>query len=213
MDSNYTKSIWDSHYTKSKSQLAYPDENLVRILAKLPNIFNPNSQPRALDLGAGSGRHTILLKNRGFETYAIDYSKESIDMIQSSIPEIKAVHNDKLPYPFDANSIEIIVCWGMLHYNSNEEIEEILKEVKRILKPNGFFIGTIRSDKDTHLRQSSKGNIQLEDLKGGFVQLFSEKECLNLLKDFRNISLGYMERTPMGKLDQKIAHHIFLCQA
>jgi len=213
LDSNLTQKIWDSHYTKSKSQLTYPDENLVRILSKLPKSDDLHSKIKALDLGAGSGRHTILLKNFGFETYAIDYSKESIDMIQSLIPEITAVQINKLPYPLESNSFDLIVSWGMLHYNSTSEIKNILKEIKRILRPNGYFIGTLRSDKDTHLLQTSKDNIQLEDLKGGFVQLFSEIECSNLLNDFNNISLGYMERSPMGKLEQRIAHHIFLCQA
>lgn len=213
MDTNLTQKIWDSHYTKSKSQLAYPDENLVRILSKLPYQDHKDLSYQALDLGAGSGRHTYLLKNFGYKTYAIDYSQESISMIQSKLQDVTALQIDKLPYPFKSKTFDLIVSWGMLHYNSKEDIDQILKEVKRILKPNAYFIGTLRSDKDTHLRNNSQENIQLEDLKGGFVQLFNQEDCLNLLNDFHSLSLGYMERTPMGKLHQKIAHHIFLCQA
>jgi hypothetical protein len=50
--------------------------------------------------------------------------------------------------------------------------------------------------------------IGLEDLSGGKVKLYSLDELRILLEDFKN-EFGYMERTPVGKLEERICHWIF----
>ena len=95
-----------------------------------------------------------------------------------------------------------------MHYNTLEDAFKIVNEIKRVLKPNGYFTGTVRSSSDTHLK-SNDGVIGLADLSGGKVKLYSLDELKSLLKEFANIQFGYMERTPMGKLDERICHWIF----
>ncbi|MCX7997677.1 MAG: class I SAM-dependent methyltransferase [Leptospiraceae bacterium] len=197
--------IWNEHYTKEKSRLIYPDENLVRILAKLPH------EGKALDFGAGSGRHSFLLKSLGFQVTALDYAKNSLQMIQEFDKDIHVVHAESPPYPFIENEFSVIVSWGVLHYNTDEEIIKILQEYKRILKENGYLIGTLRANTDTHLKLT-KGKIALDDLKNAQARLFNLEEVQNLLKDFKNLQIGYMERTPLGKLEERICHWIFLAQ-
>ena len=77
--------IWDSHYAKEKSKLVFPDENLVRILSRIPTTG------AALDHGAGSGRHTILLKSYGFQVSACDYSSKSMDSIKAKLFPIQTL--------------------------------------------------------------------------------------------------------------------------
>jgi SAM-dependent methyltransferase len=209
LNTDSTQKIWDNHYTKPKSFLNYPDENLVRILTKLKWDI-PN--PQALDLGAGSGRHSQLLKNFGYHTIAIDYSPESIAMIQKNIAEVETHICSNSNYPIPSQSIELVVAWGMLHYNSQDEIDSILNEVERILKKGGVFVGTLRSDRDTHLKKQIENKIELDDLKGGFVQLFNLEDCKNVLKRFKNLQFSLLERTPLGDLDKRISHYVFYCE-
>ncbi|MBK8394424.1 MAG: class I SAM-dependent methyltransferase [Leptospiraceae bacterium] len=194
--------IWNNHYNKDKSLLVFPDENLVRILSRI------SASGSALDHGAGSGRHSILLKSFGYQVSACDYSSKSIDTIQKSIPDVETsiITSDQLPYK--DNQFDLIVSWGVLHYNEPENVSIIIKEIKRILKPNGFFVGTVRSSLDTHL-QIDKGIIGLKDLDGGKVKLYSLDELKFLLREFKNTEFGYMERTPIGKLEERICHWIF----
>ena len=58
------KEIWNKHYTREKSILTYPDENLVRLLKNYLNKKN-TSELNAVDIGCGSGRHVSLLKDNG----------------------------------------------------------------------------------------------------------------------------------------------------
>ena len=87
----------------------------------------------------------------------------------------------------------------------------MIKEYYRIIKKEGYLAGTIRADKDTHLGVEN-GKIKTKDLEGAHAILYSKDEVLDLLNDFKNIQLGYMERTPIGKLEERISHWIFLCK-
>lgn len=206
MNPSKTEDVWNSHYTRAKSKLSFPDENLVRILSKLPI-----SNGRALDFGAGSGRHSLLLKSFGWEVTALDFAKNSLDQIHELDESIGLVHATEPPYPFQDGGFDLIVSWGVLHYNSSELISRIVSEYHRILKDGAFIAGTIRADRDTHLKIKD-GQIQLSDLKSAQAQLFSQKEVVSIFKNFSNVQLGYMERTPMGKLEERICHWIFLVQ-
>ncbi|MBP9885348.1 MAG: class I SAM-dependent methyltransferase [Leptospiraceae bacterium] len=194
--------VWDAHYQKEKSALTFPDENLVRILSRIPHVGN------ALDHGAGSGRHSFLLQSYGFQVTACDYSAKSIQTIQETILGVATDVITSTSLPYDSGKFDLVVSWGVLHYNTLEDAFKIVNEIKRVLKPNGYFTGTVRSSSDTHLK-SNDGVIGLADLSGGKVKLYSLDELKSLLKEFTNIQFGYMERTPMGKLDERICHWIF----
>lgn len=201
-----TSNIWNEHYNRVKSKLLFPDENLVRILSKIEI-----KEGKALDFGAGSGRHSILLKNFGFQVTALDYSENSLSLVKEADSAIETVLAESPPYPFKDNEFDILVSWGVLHYNTNEIIEEMINEYHRILKKNSYLIGTIRADRDTHLGIEN-GKIKTKDLEGAQAKLFSKEDILSSLRKFNNIQLGYMERTPIGKLEEVISHWIFLCK-
>lgn len=201
---NKTRDIWDNHYKREKSLLQFPDENLVRILSKLP--CSPGT---ALDLGCGSARHSLLLDSMGWEVSGLDYSEKSIERFKFLFPKSNSYLSSKPPYPIEPASQDLVLAWGVLHYNSDEEIELILREILRILKPGGYFIGTIRSSRDTLLSPNSQSEMELGDLKGGYVRLFTLEETEKLLEEFSQTRIGYMERTPLGDMDKKISHYFF----
>lgn len=207
-DSHPSKEVWETHYTRSKSKLSYPDENLVRMLSKIPSI---DASPKALDFGAGSGRHCILLKDFGYKVSATDYSENSVETIRKSFPWAEASLVDSPPYPFPTEEFDLIVSWGVLHYNSPELAKSILQDKFRILKKGGYLAASVRAEGDTHL-QAKEGKIGTSDLKGGATWFYSEKDIRDLLNDFSMYELGYTERTPLGKLDERICHWIFLAK-
>ncbi|MCB1142191.1 MAG: class I SAM-dependent methyltransferase [Leptospiraceae bacterium] len=198
-------SIWNEHYTRLKSRLSYPDENLVRILSRVGLAEGTN----ALDFGSGSGRHSFLLKNQGFRVTALDSAENSLEMVKELVPEARTILSSAPPYPFSNKEFDLIVSWGALHYNSQDVIQSIVSEYKRILKDNGVLAGTIRADRDTHLSVYN-GKSSLGDISGADVNLFSEAQVRNLFIEFSSVELGYMERTPIGKLEERICHWIFL---
>ena len=212
-----TQKSWSSYYKNKKHKQRYPDENLVRMIQN-------KAQGAALDLGCGRGRHLSLLRDFGFDPiYATDISKEALEESSKNFPftqplefkfpkELEGLGENSKPSSMKDippilsladSSLQLLLAWGVLHYNPSQVTEAILQEIKRLLCPGGFFLGTLRADRDTHLKTN-------EDLKGCSYKLYSEEECCNLLKKyFTKVELGYMERSPLGSLDQRICHWFF----
>ena len=202
-----TKKSWDKHYLRKKSFLHYPDENFVRILSKITLLENS----RVFDLGAGNGRHSFYMKTLGYEIFSGDVSPNAISMIQKQNQEVRSFLIQDITYPFKEHFFDLIVCWGVLHYNSYSDASKMIKEIQRILKKDHYFIGSIRSDRDTHLNLKNS-KIQLQDLKGAYACLYSLEKVQNLLADFSDVQIGYTERTPIGYIEEKISHWIFLAK-
>jgi FAD/FMN-containing dehydrogenase/SAM-dependent methyltransferase len=57
--------------------------------------------------------------------------RDHLKPIAKSVDSLKSI---------ESNSIDIITCMIGLHHNNDKEIEELLSEFSRILRPNGLFI-------------------------------------------------------------------------
>lgn len=200
---NQNSLVWDSYYKKNSNILIYPDENLVRIIEKK----YCREWQYALDFGCGSARHIKYLKHKKIPyLYGIDFSKEIIQKNKKRFPEIQFIYyNNEESLPFENNQFDLILAWGVLHYNSKDIRQKLLGEFFRLLKKDGLFIGTYRAKQDTHFKYS--------DVSESKIYFFDEKEIYTELSTFfKEIELGYMERSPLGKLNQRIAHYFFCCK-
>ncbi|MDH5718279.1 MAG: class I SAM-dependent methyltransferase [Spirochaetia bacterium] len=195
---NKNRNVWNSHYTKPEAKLKIPDENVVRYFIKyLQNKKNENL--KVLDLGCGSGRHLFYLKEIGISAVGLDFSYEAL----LSLP-FKKILSSVDCIPFADNSFDVVLSWGVLHYLSEENAKKSVIEINRILKKEGSFLLTIRSDKDTHLNNVLKKGA----LKDGSALLYSKEKAEELLSNFSDIRYGFISRIPLGE-NKLIAHHIF----
>lgn len=62
---------WDARYGANKAVWS-PEPNV--FIAELVQQFAPNSSGKAVDLGAGEGRHAIWLATLGWQVEAVDFS-------------------------------------------------------------------------------------------------------------------------------------------
>ncbi len=172
---------------------------------------NKQEEKKALDFGTGSGRHCVLLNEFGYQVYATDYTENSIKTVQEMFPFVKTSLGGAPPFPFKENFFDVIVSWGVLHYNSVRSARDILKEKMRILKKGGYLAGSVRAVGDTHL-QVQETVVGTADLKGAYTRFYTLEELKEDLKGFSHIDFGYTERTPLGKLEERICHWIFLAK-
>ncbi|XDD44092.1 class I SAM-dependent methyltransferase [Leptospira sp. WS60.C2] len=198
--------VWDKHYERPKSKLTFPDENLVRLLSKI----QPPSQ-KALDFGCGSGRHVYLLQSSGYEVTGCDNAKTTIDNLKATEPTIRFLHTPDLTLPFSPEEFGVIVSWGVFHYNKRKDAKLLLRSLYNALQPNGYLLGSIRAEGDTHLGLK-EGTMNLADLSGGYAETYTLSDLENFLLPFSEVSIGYTERTPLGKLNERICHWFFLAK-
>ena len=125
-------------------------------------VLKENNLSNIVELGAGLGRDTIFFGKNSINVTALDYSKKGISIIDkkindqnlnSSIRTLKFDVRKKLP--FKDNSIE--ACYSHMLYCmalTNLELTSLNSEVKRILKPGGLNIYTVRNTEDGDFKKA-----------------------------------------------------------
>jgi len=104
-----------------------------------------------LDIGAGTGRHTLELAKRGYKLTAIDSSKEMLAKLLKANSEVNVQATDV--FSFLENSTEkfdaIIMMWNTFNEIAltKKEARDLLRELKSNLSANGFIL--INMDKPT----------------------------------------------------------------
>jgi len=107
-----------------------------------------NKSLKILDVGCGTGRHTIELAKRGYSVTGIDLSesqlKRAIQKAKKANLNIKFQQQDARNLPFNSEfDIAIMLCEGGFSLMETDEMNyEILKHVTKSLKRQGKFIFT-----------------------------------------------------------------------
>jgi ubiquinone/menaquinone biosynthesis C-methylase UbiE len=209
---NTRSSQWDDHYSRKKSVLQYPDENLVRMLKSY--ISPGEKEMTAIDLGCGSGRHIALLIELGItNTAGMDYSMNAMEICRMIGPA-RLVLGDNSAIPVKSDMFDIAVTWGSLHYSAKESLGPMLNEMRRIIKKGGRLFGTLRSSGDSYMKRGRHlGNdtwiTDLNDIKKSIVSFYSEEELRSALSIFSRFEYGIMERSRIGDTGKIISHWFF----
>ncbi len=208
-----TSSSWNKHYDREKSILLYPDENLIRMISNYLRSRNDVTDMTAVDLGCGSGRHMKLLAERGIgRIIGIDMSLSALQLCKTYQMSLVLAQNEQLPLK---NEIaDIAVSWGSLHYARKQDAVIMLEEIRRILKPPGILFGTLRTDRDTHLKSGKHlGDntwiTDCESIRDTIVSFYNEDELRSLLSPFSDSRYGIMERSLLGNTATIISHWFF----
>lgn len=203
---NRQRERWDSIY--SEEPTLYGD---------LPSFagekalqrFKVEGSRKILELGCGHGRDTLFFAHRGLTVYAIDYSQTAIDALTRTAQESevsKAIlpmcHDVRNPLPFPSESLD--GCYSHMLYSmalTMSQLKLLSREVKRILKPNGLNIFTVRTKEDPHYgRGIARGEDMFE--ADGFVVRFFDRETV------RSIAEGYeimgVQEFQEGELPRKL---------
>ena len=114
----------------------------------IENELNHDKSLRILDVGCGTGRHTIELTNRGYLVTGIDFSQSQLNRAieKAKVKNLKIdfQQQDARHLTFnDDFDIAIMLCEGGFPLMESDEMNfEILKSVTRSLKRKGKFIFT-----------------------------------------------------------------------
>lgn len=106
-----------------------------QVFALLPDVRGLT----VLDAGCGSGRYLRALGERGAKTIGVDLSAAMLARARASTSRIARA--DLRALPFDAMSIELVVCG--LALGDFAELELALAEIARVLRPHGHVIYSV----------------------------------------------------------------------
>jgi len=97
-----------------------------------------------LDAGCGNCAHSIRLANRGFFVQAIDFSEAVLEMARENVNakglegKISIKRGDILALPFENETFNYILCWGVLMHIP--DLEKAIAELSRVLKLRGILV-------------------------------------------------------------------------
>ena len=97
---------------------------------------------RILDAGCGNGRHFLPL-SRLYRTVGIDISKKALEgsktYLEKSGQNSEHLVSSVTSLPFDDESFDGIVCYGVLQHLFTDDRRAAVSEFKRVLSPGGLL--------------------------------------------------------------------------
>mgnify|MGYP001577543313 FL=1 len=148
------RKIWD-FYSKNLSQSQYFSYHSGKyIVDYIGRYLNIGSMESLLDFGCGPGyliEHLLKSGGRG-KVFGLDFSKEAVDQVNQKFNKHKyfgeAVRVDRLPSPFADNSMDVVISIEVVEHLNDEQLDGMMQEVARVLKPGGCFVVTAPNKED-----------------------------------------------------------------
>ena len=100
----------------------------------------PRSAQKVLDLGAGTGKLTTRLVERGLDVVAVDPISEMLELLRASLPETRALLGTAEEIPLEDNSVDAVLVAQAWHW---VDPERAIPEIARVLRPGGR-LGLVR---------------------------------------------------------------------
>lgn len=201
---------WDTIFQERK-EITEPDSFIKDFYKKYKSELK-NS--KILDLGCGTGRHTIFFAEKGLKIYAQDKSELALNLLKEQIKKehkIKTIKDEINKIPFPNQFLDVVISTATLHHGKKKQIKNWFREIMRVLKPNGFLIISIlsRNDRgyDTGEEIESGTKIDISDIFDTEIphHFFTKKEIINLLKDFSILEINETESS-FAKNYKKFKH-------
>ena len=100
-----------------------------------------------LDLGAGTGKLTTRLVERGLGVVAVDPIPEMLELLSNSLPDTPALLGTAEEIPLPDDSVDAVLVAQAWHWF---DPERAVKEVARVLRPGGR-LGLVWNTRDERL--------------------------------------------------------------
>ncbi len=107
----------------------------------------PAAARDVLDLGAGTGKLTTRLVERGLDVVAVDPIPEMLDVLRGALPETHALLGTAEEIPLADNSVDAVLVAQAWHW---VDPARAIPEVARVLRPGGR-LGLVWNTRDERL--------------------------------------------------------------
>jgi 2-polyprenyl-3-methyl-5-hydroxy-6-metoxy-1,4-benzoquinol methylase len=173
----------EHHRAKRTREFVYAGEERVRLFRDY--VGGPGR--RVLDLGCRYGALTRAYA-RGNEVIGVDVDREALAEAAKLGIETQWADVDE-PLPFDDASFDVVVAAEVLEHLS--EPRWLVREVARVLRPNGTFVGSVPNAFRLKNRLRYLGGHPPEP-EPTHVQLFRPADVSALLDGFSDVRLEFV---------------------
>ena len=127
------KKDWEKIY-KEKGDLRFAVLPKIRRAA---GVFKKKGYKKILDLGCGTGKHSIFLAKRGFSVYATDISPSGIEIAKKKAEsqglDIRFSQHDMKNISFSDYFFDAVICTWTIYHGTLEDINQFGRKIARIV--------------------------------------------------------------------------------
>ncbi len=172
-------------------------------------VFRAAGARTVLELGAGHGRDALYFAREGCTVHATDFSATGLEQLGKSAVEqgvaervTCTVHDVRTPLPLPDASVDAVFAHMLLCMAlSTQEIGAAVAEVRRVLRPGGTFVYTVRHTGDAHYGAGIAHGDDIHE-HGGFAVHFFPRELVDTLAD--GWSLDEVHAFEEGELPRRL---------
>lgn len=168
---------WESVYAENPRKFGPVASEAAQLAAA---AFREHRVQRILELGCGPGRDTTYFAILGFHVTALDYAEPATASVLTRAAATglsgyvsAASHDLRQPLPFAAGTFDacyshMTLCMGM----RASELFALHTEIRRILKPTGLHVYTVRGTDDPDYDQGELVKEDLVEIDGYVLRFF-----------------------------------------
>jgi SAM-dependent methyltransferase len=154
------------------------------------DLFAREKASQVLELGAGQGRDTLAFLRAGLTVTAMDYAPNALaELTQAATAAGLAgrlatvVHDVRQPLPLPDGAVDAVYSHMLFNMAlTTAEVESLAREVRRVLRPGGWHVYTVRHTGDPHCGTGiARGDNMTEH--GGFIVHFFDRPLVDRLAD------------------------------
>ncbi|HEY1549761.1 MAG TPA: class I SAM-dependent methyltransferase [Kofleriaceae bacterium] len=205
------KQLWEESFDEQIARGAYntaPVEALIRSTAywlRDRAATNPTERLEFLEMGCGAGPTLVWLAQKGIRVSGVDIATNALELARQNLARFgytdrigQIVEASVTETPFaDATFDGIVESCVFQHLPKSARIAAF-REVARLLKPGGLFVGHVLADAHTTFQKlraeqlpDDPGSLRLEDGSSkihltniGLAHFFAKTEFAQLLPEF-----------------------------
>ena len=173
---------WQETFVRNPDMFGALPSDPARMAAEM---FKEEWKTAILELGSGQGRDTIFFARNGLHVTVLDYSESAVMTITDKARKlgldgyITALQHDvRVALPFEDESMD--GCYSHMLYCmalTTSELQFLSQEVRRVLRPDGLHVYTVRHTKDPHFGKGIHRGKDMYEVDGFIVHFFSREEC------------------------------------
>ncbi|GAA3795989.1 class I SAM-dependent methyltransferase [Streptomyces phyllanthi] len=153
-------------------------------------VFRAAGAGDVLELGAGHGRDALYFAQEGFTVQATDFSPLGLEQLRDAARSqgiagrvTTTVHDVREPLSLPDSSVDAVFAHMLLCMAlSTKEIHALVNEVRRVLRPGGVLVYTVRHTGDAHYGAGPDHGDDIFE-HGGFAVHFFPRELVESLAD------------------------------
>lgn len=178
--------LWEYYQNDNSGVFSGTHDRHKKVAKEVKKIIPAHS--KVLEIGFGDG---YLLKklSRDYDCSGADISLDLVEKMRQKIPAIKfsLIANSILPY--QEKQFDCFIASEVMEHMSNEELSICIREIKRILKHDGYAVITVPAEENLKENECFCPYCNKRFHKWGHKQSWNIKKIKQVFSDFDSISV------------------------